>query len=122
MICQWEEMEGEVLKSGREERGRRECVRGRGYLETGDLVKLDAGNNVFAGKTETDTLLSLSSLSSRDIFSTVVGSSHRIENWIANKENKSLSEGTDWLNKISSTKLTANKKPGGEKRKRDGLI
>ena len=27
MICQWEEMEGEVLKSGMEERGRRECRR-----------------------------------------------------------------------------------------------
>ena len=48
MICQWEEMEGEVLKSAREERGRRECRRvnkriselmgsfeeGGGYLKT----------------------------------------------------------------------------------------
>ena len=81
-------------------------------MEAGNLVKLDAGNNVFDGKTETATLLSLSLLSSKDIFSTVFESSSHIETRIASKEDKSVSEGTDWLNKISSTKLTANKKPG----------
>ena len=33
-----------------------------------------------------------------------------------------MSEGADWLNNISSTKLTANRKPGGGKRKRDGSM
>ena len=91
-------------------------------MKTENLVELDAGNNAFDRKTETDTLLSLSLLSSKDILSTVVELPNRIEIQNASKENKSLSEGADWLNNITSTKLTANKKPGGRKRKRDGSI
>ena len=33
-----------------------------------------------------------------------------------------MSEGTDWLNRITSSKLTANRKAGGEKQKLDGSI
>ena len=75
---------------------------GGGYLKTENLVELNAGNNVFAGKTVTDSLLSLSSLSSKDIYSTVVGLSNRIETQNASKEKKSVSEGADWLNETET--------------------
>ena len=92
-------------------------------MKTEKLVELDAGNNAFDRKSETDILLlSLSLLSSKDILSTVVELPNRIEIQNANKENKSLSEGDDWLNNITSTKLTANKKPGVRNRKRDRSI
>ena len=67
-------------------------------------------------------LYNLSTLSSKDILSTVVELPNCIEIQNASKENKSLSQGADCLNNILSTKLTANRKPGGEKRKRDGSI
>ena len=61
MICQWEEMEGEGLERGREERERRKGRRvsrriselmrsfeeGGGSEESADLVKLDTGSNGF---------------------------------------------------------------------------
>ena len=58
MICQWEEMEGEVLEGGMEDGGRAEkpvggLVNVWGSLEReeeGTLVKLDAGNNKLCGK------------------------------------------------------------------------
>ena len=91
-----------------------------GYLKTEKLVELDAGNNAFDRKSETDILLlSLSLLSSKDILSTVVELPNRIEIQNASEENKSLSEGADWLNKHASSKLTANMKPGMGKHKRD---
>ena len=49
-------------------------------------------------------------------------SSKHIVTRVVSKEDKSVSEGADWLNRISFNKLKANKKPGGEKRKRDGLM
>ena len=68
-----------------------------------------------------DTQLS-SSLSSEDKQTAIVGFSHHVESEFVSKENGSVSEGADWLNTIPSTKLTANRKPGGGKRKRDGSI
>jgi hypothetical protein len=135
MICQWEEMEGEGLESGREERdmrkGRRVSRRiselMRSFQEGGgsELVKLDTGNNDFRKKENKDTQLSYS-LSSEDIQTTIVGfsfsSSNHIGTDVVSKENRPVSEGADWLNNRTSTKLTANRKPGGEKRKRDGSI
>ena len=61
MICQWEEMEGGGLESGREERERRKGRRvsrriselmrsfqeGGGSDELGNLVGLDAGSDKF---------------------------------------------------------------------------
>jgi hypothetical protein len=86
-----------------------------------NIVKLDNGNNAFNEKTE--TLLSLSSLSSNDMFSKVVVSSNHIGSRIVSKEDKSVSEESDWLKRrIKSSKLTANRKPGGEKQKRDDLL
>ena len=57
-------------------------------------------------------LSTLSLLSSKDITSNRVGSK------FVSGGNRSVSDGANWLNKITSTKLTANKKPGGGKRKR----
>ena len=135
MICQWEEMEGEVLKSGMEERGMRECRRvskriselmgtfeeGGGNTKTEKLVELEAGKNLLDRKStaEKDIILSLSS---KDIISTVVELPNSIETQNICKENESLSDGADWLNIITSTKLTANRKPGDKKRKRDGSV
>jgi hypothetical protein len=131
MICQWEEMEGEGLESGREERemrkGRRVSRRiselMRSFQEGGgsEVVKLDTGSNDFGQKTNKDTQLSYS-LSSEDKQTAIVGFSHHVESEFVSKENGSVSEGADWLNNISSTKLTANRKPGGGKRKRDGSM
>ena len=131
MICQWEEMEGEGLESGREERemrkGRRVSRRiselMRSFQEGGgsEIVKLDTGNNDFRQKASKDTQLS-HSLSSEDIQSTIVGFSNHIESEFVSKGDGPVSEGADWLNNISSTKLTANRKPGGGKRKRDGSM
>ena len=87
-----------------------------------NIVKLDAESNGFCQKTQTDTQLStLSSLlSSKDIPTTIVGFSNCVGSKLVSKENGSVSGGADWLNKLTPIKLTANKKPGGEKRKRDG--
>jgi hypothetical protein len=99
MICQWEEMEGEGLESGREERemrkGRRvsrrisELMRsfqeGGGSGESAKLVKLDTGSDIFEQKTNKDTQLS-SSLSSEDKQTAIVGFSHRVETDFVSKE------------------------------------
>ena len=62
------------------------------------------------------------SLSSEDKQPKIIGYSSRVESEFASIENKSVSEGADWLNTIPSRKLTANRKPGGGKRKRDGSV
>ena len=57
-------------------------------------------------------------ISSKDIPTTIVGISNRVGSKFVSRENgKRKTEGANWLNRITSRKLTANEKPGGGKRK-----
>ena len=86
----------------------------RSFEESADLVKLDTGSN---GLYYIIIRLYFS-LSSRDISTIIVGTSEYVGSKFVSKEDGSLPGGTDSLNRISTSELTANRKPGGGKRKR----
>ena len=116
-------MEGEVLESGVEEGGRREGRRvskriselagrfeeGGGSEDSENIVKLDAGYNTHYAEKQHFR----KTFSSKDIFSS---SKLSFLSRVVSKENETMSERANWLNKLTSNKLTANRKPGGEKR------